>query len=291
MCNEGDEILLPQPGFSLYTTLAGSKGIEAKYYNLKSNDAWKVDLEHARSLVTSKTRAILVNNPSNPCGSVYDAAHLKDIINFAEEFKLPIIADEIYADMIFDETEKFIHMAELTDTVPILSVGGIAKQFLVPGYRVGWIIIYDKMGYLNQLRDGIQRLTTLILGANTLVQGALPYIFEKVESSFYKNLNRSLKESSDYTAERISNIKGLSAIRPQGAMYCMIGIDIDMFDDQINDDVEFSSLLLKEESLIVLPGQCFRMKNFFRVVTCPSKNDLVEAYDRLEQFCARHLRK
>jgi len=263
----------------------------AKYYNLKSDDGWKVDLEHMKSLITEKTRAMIVNNPSNPCGSVYSAEHLKEIIQIAEDYKIPIIADEIYAGMIFDETQKFINMAELTDTVPILSVGGIAKQFLVPGWRVGWICIYDKMGYLEKVRDGIQRVTTIILGASTLVQAALPEIFERVDQVYYKQLNRSLKESSDYTVDRISQIKGLNAIRPEGAMYCMIGIQVDMFDDSINDDVEFSSLLLKEESLIVLPGQCFRMKNYFRVVTCPSKEALVEAYDRLEQFCARHLRK
>ncbi|KAF0984306.1 hypothetical protein FDP41_007483 [Naegleria fowleri] len=291
LCNEGDELLIPQPGFSLYTTLAGSKGIEARYYNLKPNDDWKVDLDHVKSLITDKTRAIIVNNPSNPCGSVYSAEHISEIIQLAEEYKLPIVADEIYADMIFDESNKFVRMAELTETVPILSVGGIAKQYLVPGWRIGWICIYDKQGYLNLVRDGIQRLTTLILGANTLIQGALPDILEKVDESFYQNVNRSLKESSDYTIERVSQIKGLSAIRPQGAMYCMIGIDLNMFDDSIRDDVEFSSLLLKEESLVVLPGQCFRMKNYFRVVTCPSKADLVEAYDRLEAFCQRHLRK
>ncbi len=103
----------------------------------------------ASKLVNSKTRAILVNNPSNPCGSNFSKSHLEEIIRFAEEYKLPIISDEVYANMVFDG-QKFFSLAALSCATPIICVGGLAKQFLVPGYRLGWILLYDKH---NRLRN------------------------------------------------------------------------------------------------------------------------------------------
>lgn len=286
LANEGDNILIPTPGFSLYKTLCDHKGIECHFYPLIAERNWEVDLSAMRELINDRTRAILINNPSNPCGSVYSKQHILDILKLAQEYCLPIIADEIYADMTF-ERNAFVPMYTCTDQVPILTVGGIAKQYLVPGWRVGWIVVHDPQGYLGEVRQGLARLATLILGPNTLVQGALPTILKETPQSFYDDLNGKLKENADYTYERISKIKGLRVIRPGGAMYCMVGIDVDRFGADITDDVSFSRILLQEESVFVLPGQCFRMPNFFRIVICPPKDKLQEAYDRLEQFCQR----
>lgn len=287
LANEGDNILLPTPGFSLYKTLCDHKGIECRFYRLDAEKNWEADLEDMRSLIDENTKAILVNNPSNPCGSVFSRHHITEILKVAEEFCLPIIADEIYAHMTF-EKDLFVSTAELTNTVPILAVGGIAKQYVVPGWRLGWIMIYDKQGHFQEVRQGLARLATLILGPNTIVQGATAQILNETPDSFYQELNDTLRQHAEYTVERISKIPGLKVIKPQGAMYCMVGIDIDRFSsEEITDDLTFSKLLLKEESVFVLPGQCFRMKNFFRIVLCPPLPKLQEAYDRLESFCAR----
>jgi len=286
LANEGDNILIPTPGFSLYKTLCDHKGIETYFYPLIAENDWEADLSAMKELINERTRAILINNPSNPCGSVFTRRHIMDILKVAEEYCLPIIADEIYADMTF-EKGTFVPVYQLTNTVPVLTVGGIAKQYLVPGWRVGWIVVHDRQGYFKEVRQGLGRLATLILGPNTIVQGALPKILNETPQQFYDDLNNSLKESADYTFERISKIRGLNVIRPRGAMYCMVGIEVGKFGTEITDDVSFSKLLLQEESVFVLPGQCFRMPNFFRIVICPPKAKLEEAYDRLEQFCLR----
>jgi tyrosine aminotransferase len=93
LCDESQNILLPMPGFSLYETLASSKGIECKFYRLLSEKQWEVDIEHLESLIDEHTSCILINNPSNPCGSVYSADHLHKIISVAKRHKLPIIAE------------------------------------------------------------------------------------------------------------------------------------------------------------------------------------------------------
>ena len=104
-------------------------------------------MDELNDLVDDKTVAILVNNPSNPCGSVYSKKHLLDIIRIAEKHKLPIIADEVYGDMVFPGND-FYYMAELSDNVPILSCNAISKRFILPGWRFGWIAIHDPKNHL-----------------------------------------------------------------------------------------------------------------------------------------------
>lgn len=101
------------------------------------------------SLIDDKTVAILVNNPSNPCGSVYAREHLCELIDLAERFKLPIIADEVYGDMVFPGNE-FYYMAELARTVPVLSCNALSKRFILPGWRFGWIAIHDPINCLQR---------------------------------------------------------------------------------------------------------------------------------------------
>ena len=100
-------------------------------------------MDHLEQQIDLDTVAIVVVNPSNPCGSVYSKQHLLDILAVAERHFLPIIGDEIYGGMVF-EGQKFHSIASLSRNVPVLSCGGIGKKYLVPGWRVGWILVYDK---------------------------------------------------------------------------------------------------------------------------------------------------
>ncbi len=122
------------------------------------------------SLIDEKTAAIIVLNPSNPCGSVYSRKHLLDMIKIAEKHKLPIIADEVYGDMviiillscflqIFNALtlfkvfpgEEFYYVSELTQTVPVLSCNALSKRFMLPGWRFGWIAIHDPKDHIKSI--------------------------------------------------------------------------------------------------------------------------------------------
>merc|ERR1711860_359651 len=162
VANPGDNILVPRPGFPLYTTLANGLGIQTKEYDLQPEKDWQVDLEHMESIVDDKTVAILINNPSNPCGSVFDEDHLKDILAIAEKYCLPIIADEIYEHFVFNGSDKvYTPLAQLSSNVPILSCGGLTKRYLVPGWRLGWITIHDRNDIFKTsgIRQGLQSLS------------------------------------------------------------------------------------------------------------------------------------
>jgi tyrosine aminotransferase len=101
MLQPGDNLLCPKPGFSLYATIAGYLGAEVRYYNLLPDSNWECDMDQMATLVDSRTRGLLINNPSNPNGSNFSVKHLHAILQFAQQAKLPIVADEIYADMVF----------------------------------------------------------------------------------------------------------------------------------------------------------------------------------------------
>lgn len=272
LCDAKTNILVPRPGFALYATLAASKGVEVRHYSLLPDKGWEADLVEMESLMDENTSAMVVNNPSNPCGSVYSQEHLRAILAVAERHRVPVIADEIYGNMVFSGA-TFFPMATLTDTVPILAAGGIAKEFLVPGWRVGWLLVHDKKGAFAEVKPGLMRLSQLILGANAIVQSALPAILAPESGSaeamaleaFHAETTATLERHAALTVEAMLGVHGLRVVEPQGAMYVMIGIDPTAFKD-IADDLEFTQKLLTEESVFMLPGQAFMMPMFARIV-------------------------
>ncbi|KAI8974440.1 tyrosine aminotransferase [Pilobolus umbonatus] len=290
LCDQGTNILIPRPGFCLYESIAATRFVEVKYYNLIPERNWEVDLEQMESLIDGKSSAILVNNPSNPCGSVYSKEHLTAILKLAEKYHIPIIVDEIYCDLVFGKN-VFYPMATLTSTVPILSVGGLAKKWLVPGWRLGWIAIHDRHGVFQHVNEGLHQLAQIILGPNSLIQNAIPDIFAKTPESFFKStlqkLQLLIQDNVDLSMKEVSNIHGLRPVQPQGAMYMMVGIELEKFRD-ISSDVDFSSKLLAEENVVCLPGECFKYPNYVRFVITPTKEQLKEAYNRITMFCNNH---
>ncbi|KAI9291556.1 tyrosine aminotransferase [Neoconidiobolus thromboides FSU 785] len=286
MINHDQTLLIPRPGFSLYRTFAESKGFNVEEYDLLPEKQWEIDLEQLDKLITNKTGAVLINNPSNPCGSVFSKEHLIEILKVCEKHRVPIIADEIYCDMVF-EGNQFYPIASLTSEVPVIAVGGIAKKYLVPGWRVGWAMVHDRNGLLEEVRKALISLSQLIIGSNTLIQAALPDILHNTPEEFYQDTIKALEHNVKISHEILSNIPGLHVIEPQGAMYMMVGIDTTKLNG-ISDDVQFTEKLMAEESVFCLPGKCFRYPNYFRVVITAPPEQLKEAYLRIEQFCKRY---
>jgi len=271
--------------------LAHGFGIETKEYDLLPEKGWQVDLAHLESLIEpGKTKAILVNNPSNPCGSVFDRDHLLDIIAIAEKHFIPIIADEIYEHFVFAGAKKdYTPIASLTRTVPVLSCGGLTKRWLVPGWRLGWITVHDRNEVFKRggVRSGLNSLSQRIIGANTLVQGAVPAILRRTPKNFYKDTLEVIEENAKLAYKKLSAVPGLNPVMPDGAMYMMVGMDPRAFSG-FESDLQIVEGLVREQSVFPLPGMCFNIKNFFRIVLTVPKNNMVEACDRIAEFCAQH---
>jgi tyrosine aminotransferase len=298
LADPGENILVPAPGFPLYTTLCKPNGIETRQYNLKMNDGGlvsnhlkelsitllQIDLEHLEAQIDPETRAIIVNNPSNPTGVVFPREHLEAILRLANKHKLVIIADEIYGDLTYDGA-VFHPMASLSPRVPIISVDGIAKRYLVPGWRLGWAIIHDHCGVLASVKQGMVALSQKIVGPCALIQGALPKILRDTPKEYFDNIKDVISRNAAVVYEVLSRVPGLKPLRPQGAMYCMVGFERDIY----GDETKFMQGLITEESVYCLPGSAFNLPNWFRLVlTYPEETTRV-ACERIADYCDRRL--
>lgn len=309
------KVLLPSPGFPLYSTLLNAYDIPFESYSLLEERNWECDLGDIENQLQADSSivALLLTNPSNPTGSVYSKEHLTEILKLAKKYNTILIADEIYGDIVF-APNRFHPLASLKTNdldVPVISVGGIAKEFLTPGFRVGWMIFYSN-GKLNSIKEGAKRLSMLILGPNSLIQAAIPSLFDeenaKAVSQFKSSLVKTLADNAEYIYHRLNAIKVggkpvFKVNKSQGSMYSFIKLLEQPNDSNkaqkrpklsdlvFNDSVQFMETLLEEESVFVLPGTAFGecVTDMIRITLTPPSDVLKEACDRIENFINRTL--
>lgn len=284
----GQNILIPRPGYLIYKTQCEGLGITLKYYDLLPSKNFEVDLQSLESQIDEYTAAIVVINPSNPCGSVYSKKHLKEIIDIAFKYRMPIIADEVYEQFVFSGQE-FYSLSSLSQQVPVITCSGISKRFLLPGWRLGWIIIHDRQNILGkEVRSGMFNMSARILGPNTLIQKALPRILKEIPQSFFKETMAFIESQAKLVYQELRQSPGLQPIMPQGSMYMLVEIKMTMF-PTINSELEFVKLLCNEQAVLCIPGQCFNYPNFMRIVLTPPEEILREACHRILTFCQEHI--
>mmetsp|Transcript_15039 Transcript_15039/g.22161 ORF Transcript_15039/g.22161 Transcript_15039/m.22161 type:complete len:459 (-) Transcript_15039:204-1580(-) len=306
LLDEGSTLLVPRPGFPLYQVIAESHGAKVKHYNLDPTKNWECDIHHMEELVKQEpdsVRAIVINNPSNPCGSVFSKEHLREILKFSARHHLPIVSDEVYDDVTFHGSVfcPLGHVAaKMEDSPPVISASGLAKQFLVPGWRVGWLTFYDNTGgALKDVKAGVTSLAQVLLGASHITQGCVQAVLDPQSGDdksaiieWKSDLNAALAAQSVFTYKELQKCHGLSVIPSSGAMYAMVQIHVEAFNsEEIRDDLDFTRLLLQEENVFTLPGTAFGAPNFFRVVYCASTEVLGDAFHRIANFCSKHCKK
>jgi tyrosine aminotransferase len=295
LANPGEHtILIPRPGFSLYRALCDSKGINFEYYDLLPHKKWQIDLESLESILRvrkdgKKIGAVLINNPSNPCGSNFSPSHIREVIDVVSKYNVPIIADEIYADMAFNENDKFHSFSDVSQgDYPVVHVGGLAKRYMIPGWRLGWVGLAHQSGHLNEVKQGILDLSQLTLGPSSIIQGILPQVFEETPATYHFNNLVQLRENAETIRRGLEGIEGLEVIPAEAAMYLLVKINPQKF-KHVKNDVDFAMQLFEKESVFVLPGEVFQIPNFFRIVITPPKDKLEEACNRIQRFCSKHL--
>jgi len=260
--------------------------IEERYYNLCMDKNWEADLDHMESLIDDRTAAIVVNNPNNPTGAVYSREHLEDILKLAQKHRVPIIADEIYGDMVFGGAQ-FHPMHTLKPKVPMLTCDGISKRYLVPGWRLGWLIVHDVDDAFCKVRTAVRQLAQKIVGPCALMQGALPAILKNTPPEFFQRTRDILSENVDIVCRELASVPGITPIKAQGAMYMMIGVDVCSF-PEFDGEEALIKALIAEESLYCLPGSAFNSPGAIRFVMTHSAESMLEACHRLKAFCHRH---
>ncbi|CAH9104476.1 unnamed protein product [Cuscuta epithymum] len=285
----GANILLPRPGFPIYALCAAFRHLEVRYFDLIPEKGWEVDLDAVESLADKNTIAMTIINPGNPCGNVYSYQHLKQIAETAKKLKLIVIADEVYGHLAFGGT-PFVPMGVFGSIAPVLTLGSLSKRWLVPGWRLGWLVINDPNGTIKtpKFLGRIRKYCDICGGPATFIQAAVPLIIQQTEELFFKKTVAMLKLTSDMCFDKIQEIPCLTCShKPQGSMALMVKLNLSLLRD-ISDDIDFCFKLAKEESVIILPGLAVGLKNWVRITFAAEPSFLEEALDRIKSFARRH---
>jgi alanine-synthesizing transaminase len=281
LLNPGDDLLTPCPDYPLYSALLTKLGIRLNTYYLNEEDGWQPELDDIRKKITPRTRGIVLINPNNPTGSVCTRAMLEQIAELARQHNLLIFSDEIYDKLILDDDEC-ISMAAVAPDVPVVTFGGLSKNYLVPGWRIGWGIVSGEAATVKNYNEGIQRLLRARLCANHPEQYAIKAALEGPQDHLIEVRNK-LRSRRDLTVQWCNSTPRVSCVSPRGAFYAYPRIEIPE-----GDDVFVKELILRKHVMVV-HGSGFGQKpgtKHFRIVFLPDEQTLSKAYVAIGDFIA-----
>ena len=281
--NEGDEVIIPTPYWVSYPELVKLAGGVPVFINTNKENDYKYSVKELRNLITSKTKAILVNSPNNPTGSIYTREELTEIAELAKEYDLIIISDEIYEKLIYDN-EKYISIASISkDSYErTIVINGLSKAYAMTGWRIGYSASSKEIA---KLMSSVQSHVTSNI--NSISQYAAIEALNGPQDSI-KIMIKEFEKRRNYMIDRINKIHGLSIIRPKGAFYIMVCIE-NYFGKKINGEIinsslDFSKSLLNEENVAVIPGIAFGLDNYIRLSYATSMEIIEEGLNRLEKY-------
>ena len=282
LLNPNDEVLIPSPDYPLWTASTVLNGGKAVYYPCDQSRGYMPDPEKVRQLVTPKTRAIVIINPNNPTGAVYDRECLSGLARIAEENNLVILSDEIYDQMVYDDAE-FIPMATVCLDALCVTFSGLSKVYRACGYRVGWAAFSGALDRSEELSKAMDLLAALRLCSNVPGQWAV-----QTALGGYQSVGKlcseggRLYESRQAVIDGVNSSEFLTLIPPRGSMYAFIGVDTQKLPNF--DDEDFAMELLEKKHVLVAPGSSFNTnyRSHFRITTLPDKELLQEVFSRIE---------
>ncbi len=284
LLDDGDEILIPSPDYPLWTATATLAGGKAVHYICDEQAEWNPDIDDIKKKITNRTKAIVIINPNNPTGALYPKEVLQDIIQVAREHQLIIFSDEIYDRLVMDD-EKHISIASLAPDLFCVTFSGLSKSHMIAGFRIGWMILSGRKELARDYIEGINMLSNMRLCSNvpaqSIVQTALGG-YQSVEE--YIVPGGRVYEQRDYVYKALSDIPGISVVKPKAAFYAFPKIDTKKFN--IVDDEKFALDFLREKKVLLIHGGGFNWKepDHFRIVYLPRLSVLSEAMGKLGDF-------
>ncbi|EJI83986.1 aminotransferase AlaT [Alishewanella aestuarii B11] len=284
LLNNGDEVLVPMPDYPLWTAAVNLAGGKAVHYLCDEQQDWLPALDDIKAKISKKTRALVLINPNNPTGAVYSADFLRQLLQIAREHKLVVLSDEIYDKVLYDGTEH-VSTAALADDLVMLTFGGLSKNYRIAGFRIGWLFISGAKQAARQYIEGLNILASMRLCANVPCQHAV-----QTALGGYQSINElvvpggRLYDQMDLAHKLVTEIDGISCMRPKGAMYLFPKIDLKKY--RIQDDELFVLDFLRQHKVLLVHGRAFNWPepDHFRIVTLPHKEQLTQAISRLGQF-------
>lgn len=290
LLNAGDEILVPAPDYPLWTASVSLSGGTPVHYLCDEGAGWLPDLDDIRKKITPNTKGLVVINPNNPTGALYPVELLKELVEIARQHQLIVFADEIYDKTLYDGN---VHtsLASLADDILFVTFNGLSKNYRSCGYRAGWMVVSGDKRDARDYIEGLNMLASMRLCANTPGQLAIQTALGGYQS--IKDLvapGGRLCRQRDLATDLLSQIPGVSVVKPKAALYMFPRLDPKMY--PITDDQQFAFDLLAEEKVLIVQGTGFNWPtpDHFRLVFLPNSDDLTDAIGRIARFLD-HYRK
>lgn len=281
LLNDGDEVLIPAPDYPLWTAAVSLSGGTPVHYLCDEQAGWFPSVEDIAAKITPNTKALVIINPNNPTGAVYSKEVLLELIELARQNQLVLLADEIYSKILYDDAE-FIPLGSLCEDLLVVSFNGLSKAYRLAGFRSGWMVISGAKERASSYIEGLEILSNMRLCANVPAQFAI-----QTALGGYQSINElilpggRLHEQRDATYELLTDIPGVSCVKPQGAIYLFPRLDPEVF--AISDDVALILDILEREKILLVQGSAFNIKdkNHLRIVFLPREDELRQAIGQI----------
>ncbi len=291
LLNAGDEVLIPTPNYSLWSNTVLLTGAKPVFYRCDEESGWNPDVADLRSKVTSRTKAVVIINPNNPTGALYDTLVLEQILDVAREHKLIVFSDEIYDRLVMDGLQH-VSTASLASDVTVVTMNGLSKSHSLCGYRCGWMVISGPREATDSYKQGIIQLTSMRLCSNALAQLVIPAAIADSETpdAMIRPGGR-IYEQRRATMDALDQIDGISYVKNVAAFYLFPKLDVKKFN--ITSDKQFAKDLLHAANLLIVPGSGFDWAepDHFRIVMLPEAPELHAAMTRMGNFLKDYRQK
>ncbi|WUH91269.1 pyridoxal phosphate-dependent aminotransferase [Streptomyces sp. NBC_00433] len=284
LLDDGDEVLVPAPDYPLWTASVALAGGTAVHYRCDEQADWMPDLADIERKVTDRTKAIVIINPNNPTGAVYDDELLRGLTDIARRHRLVVCSDEIYDKILYDDATHTPTSAIAPDLLT-LTFNGLSKAYRVAGYRSGWMAVCGPKTHAASYIEGLTILANMRLCANMPAQHAIATALgghQSINSLVLPGGRLAAQRDATYAA--LTSIPGVTCVKPKGALYAFPRLDPQVY--KIKDDRQMVLDLLRAEKIMIVHGTGFNWiePDHFRIVTLPRAEDLTEAIGRIGRF-------
>jgi len=280
LVNRGDNVLTPEPEYPLYSAVLNKLEAQMNPYALDESNGWQPDLDDIARKINARTRGIVLINPNNPTGALYSRQTLEAIAELARRHNLLILADEIYDKLLLDEGAEHLSIAALAPDVPAVTYGGLSKNYLVPGWRVGWGIASGPNDAISPFLGGVHQLLRARLCSGHPQQYAIKPALEGPQDHL-KVTREKLRRRRDLTMQWANSTSHVSCVAPQGAFYAFPQLHI------LEDDKAFVTELLRQKHVLFVHGSGFGQApgtRHARIVFLPQEPTLSAAYAATADF-------
>ncbi len=284
LCNNGSEILIPAPDYPLWTAAVNLAGGKPVHYICDEQANWFPDIDDIKKKITKNTKAIVIINPNNPTGALYPRELLEQIVEIARQNNLIVFSDEIYDKIVYDGAEH-VSTASLAEDVLFVTMSGLSKTYRIAGFRSGWMVVSGDKRNAGDFIEGLTMLASMRLCSNVPAQSII-----QTALGGYQSINDliapggRLYQQREACCNALSEIPGISFVKPKAAFYIFPKLDIKKFN--ITNDETFAFDFLRDEKVLIVHGSGFNWPHpdHFRIVLLPRVEDITVAVNRLGHF-------